>query len=361
MPLNRIRMKKSRLILIPLVLLFIAASCGPDEPLHNPTPLTLAYPSHFPTPDLPADNPLTVEGAKLGRHLFFDPRLSGDNTQSCNSCHSQEHGFAEPFQFSTGIDGSTGTVNAMTLTNMAWQDFFFWDGRENSLEDQVQDPIVNPIEMHAQWPDVIAKLAQDPTYVELFDDAFGTDDPITRQNTAKALAQFVRTLVTGGSKLDQYVQGDYTFTPSEQLGFDIFNNEQGDCFHCHGLATTGYQLGAHGLLQFTNNGLDSVYAVGAGREFVTGDPSDRGKFKVPSLRNVEYSYPYMHDGRFQTLAEVLDFYNMGGHPSPTLDPNMKAAGVGRNWSVAQKQGLLDFLKTFSDATFLTDTSFTDPW
>lgn len=352
---------KSKLVLVPLVMLFIAASCGPEEPLHNPTPLVLEYPSHFPTPDVPLDNSLTEEGVKLGRHLFFDPRLSGDNTQSCGSCHSQEHGFAEPTRYSTGIDGIIGTVNAMVLSNMAWQDFFFWDGRENSLEDQVQDPIVNPIEMHAQWPDVIAKLAQDLTYVELFADAFGADDPITRQNTAKALAQYVRTLVSGGSKLDQYIQGTYTFTPSEQLGFDIFNNEQGDCFHCHGLATTGYQLGAHGLLQFTNNGLDSIYTVGAGREAVTGDPSDRGKFKVPSLRNVEYSYPYMHDGRFQTLAEVLDFYEMGGHPSPTLDPNMKAVGVGRNWSVAQKQGLLDFLKTFSDPAFLTDTSFTDPW
>jgi cytochrome c peroxidase len=215
--------------------------------------------------------------------------------------------------------------------------------------------------MHAQWPDVIAKLAQDPTYVELFEDAFGTDDPITRQNTAKALAQYVRTLVSGGSKLDQYIQGTYTFTSSEQLGFDIFNNEQGDCFHCHGLATTGYQMGAHGLLQFTNNGLDSMHVVGAGREAVTGNPSDRGKFKVPSLRNVEYSYPYMHDGRFQTLSEVLDFYEMGGHPSSTVDPNMKAVGIGRNWSIAQKQGLLDFLKTFSDPSFLTDTSFTDPW
>ena len=176
-----------------------------------------------------------------------------------------------------------------------------------------EDVAISQIAAEVGTPFYLYSSATLLRHFKLFDDAFGTDDPITRQNTAKALAQFVRTLVTGGSKLDQYVQGDYTFTPSEQLGFDIFNNEQGDCFHCHGLATTGYQLGAHGLLQFTNNGLDSVYAVGAGREFVTGDPSDRGKFKVPSLRNVEYSYPYMHDGRFQTLAEVLDFYNMGNN------------------------------------------------
>jgi cytochrome c peroxidase len=120
-------------------------------------------------------------------------------------------------------------------------------------------------------------------------------------------------------------------------------------------------MGAFGMLQFSNNGLDSTHEVGDGREAVTNNPTDRGKFKVPSLRNIEYSFPYMHDGRFQTLAEVVEFYNMGGHPSPTLDPNMKAAGVGRNWSEAQKQGLIDFMKTLSDTQFLEDTTFTSPW
>lgn len=338
----------------------MAVSCGPDEPVHEPTPLTLDYPSHFPTPDLPASNPLTEEGVRLGRHLFYEDRLSGDNSQNCGSCHFQESNFAEPMRFSVGIDGISGDINAMVLSNMAWQQFFFWDGRMTTLEEQVKDPIVNPIEMHANWPDVLEKLAQDPRYLEMFTDAFG-DDEITEERTAKALAQFVRTMVSGSSKLDQYIQGTYTFTPSEQIGFDIFNNEQGDCFHCHGLATTGYQMGAFGLLQFSNNGLDSVHEVNSGRERVTGLASDRAKFKVPSLRNVEYSFPYMHDGRFQTLAEVVEFYNEGGHPSPTIDPNMKAAGIGRNWSVAQKQGLIDFMKTFSDPIFLTDTAFSNPW
>jgi cytochrome c peroxidase len=222
------------------------------------------------------------------------------------------------------------------------------------------EPVINPIEMHETWPDVIEKLDQDPTYVQLFEEAFG-ENAINQDNAAKALAQFLRTLITGNSKFDQYLEGTYNFTASEQLGFDIYNNEQGDCFHCHGLAATGYQMGAFGLLQFTNNGLDSTYDVGDGREAVTGDPDDRGLFKIPSLRNAEYSFPYMHDGRFQTLAEVVEFYNMGGHPSATIDPNMKAAGVGRNWSDAQKQGLIDFLNTFTDTEFLTDTAFTSPW
>ena len=248
----------------------------------------------------------------------------------------------------------------MTLTNVAWQQLYFWDGRVATLEDQVKDPIVNPIEMHANFSDIIEKLEQDQVYLDLFDAAYGSDD-ITEEGISKALAQYIRTIISGGSKFDQYVEGTYTFTASEQLGFDIFNNERGDCFHCHGAATTGYQLGAFGLLQFSNNGLDSTHSVGAGREGSTGLAADRGKFKIPSLRNIEFSFPYMHDGRFQTLAQVVEFYNNGGHPSPTLDPNMKAAGVGRNWSDAEKQGLLDFMATVSDPNFIEDTTFTSPW
>ena len=353
-------MKKRNWIIVLGAFISMAASCGRGVPTYEPTALELEYPSHFPAPNLPETNPLTIEGVRLGRHLFYDDRLSGDNTQNCGSCHLQESNFAEPKRFSTGIDGIEGTINAMVLSNMAWQDFFFWNGRINILEEQVKDPVVNPIEMHAEWPNVIEKLSQDQRYLDMYANAFG-DDEITTARTAKALAQFIYTLVSGTSKLDAYIQGNYTFTASEQLGFDIFNNEQGDCFHCHGLATTGYQMGAYGLLQFSNNGIDSVLVEGSGREGYTGLSSDRAKFKIPSLRNVEYSFPYMHDGRFQTLAEVIDFYNTGGFPSATIDPNMKASGIGRNWSIEQKQGLIDFLKTFSDPTFLTDTAFSNPW
>lgn len=351
---------KNKWTLIITAALLMAASCRPEKPVFEPTYVDLDYPDHFPAPNLPADNPLSEEGIKLGRHLFYDVRLSGDNTQNCASCHLQESNFAEPMRFSTGIDGVQGNINAMVLSNMAWQQFFFWNGRKTSLEDQVREPVINPIEMHETWPNVIDKLSGDQRYLDMFAAAFG-DEEITEDRSAKALAQFIYTMVSGDSKLDQYVKGEYTFTTSEQIGFDIFNNEEGDCFHCHGLATTGYQMGAYGLLQFSNNGLDSVLVENSGREAVTGLASDRAKFKVPSLRNIEYSFPYMHDGRFQTLGEVIEFYNMGGHPSATIDPNMKAAGVGRNWSQEQKQGLIDFLKTFSDVTFLTDTTFSNPW
>ena len=350
---------KNRLFIYVIITLTIQ-SCELFRPQHETTPYTLQYPAHFPTPTIPLDNEMTFEGVRLGRHLFFDERLSGDNSQSCNSCHLQENNFAEPFSFSTGIDGLGGDVNAMILSNIAWQRFFFWNGRVESLEEQVKDPILNPIEMHTNFADVIEKLEQDPKYLELFERANGSEE-ITEDKIAHALAQYVRTLVSGNSKFDQYVVGSYIFSPSEQVGFDIFNNEQGDCFHCHGAATSGYQMGAFGFLQFSNNGLDSIHQVGEGREGVSGIPADRGKFKIPSLRNVEYSFPYMHDGRFQTLAQVVEFYNTGGHPSPTIDPNMKAAGVGRNWSVTEKQGLIDFMKTFSDISFLEDTAFTSPW
>lgn len=343
-----------------MCVLVIATGCRPVEPKHQITLLELDYPAHFPEPTLPLDNELSEEGVLLGRHLFYDVRLSGDNTQSCNSCHRQESNFAEPTAYSTGIDGVEGDINAMVLSNLAWQDFFFWDGRDASLEDQVKEPIVNPIEMHSEWPDVIDKIEQDLIYNELFLKAFGTTE-VSKENVANALSQFIRTLVSGTSSFDAYVDGNYSFTPSEQKGFDLFNGEKGDCFHCHGLATTGYQMGAYGLLQFSNNGLDSLYQIGDGREAVTGSSSDRGKFKIPSLRNIEYSFPYMHDGRFETLAEVVDFYNTGGHLSATIDPNMKAAGSGRNWSEIDKKGLLDFMKTFSDPNFLTDTSYSNPW
>ena len=324
------------------------------------TPYEMEYPSHFPAPEIPDDNPMTVESIRLGRHLFFDTRLSGDNTQSCADCHLQENNFGDPNQFSTGIDGIQGPVNAMAIVNLAWGKFFFWDGRAASLELQAVEPVVNPIEMHETWENVIAKLEMDAKYENMFEAAYGKD-AITKENSGKAMANFMRSMISGNAKIDRYVEGSYSFTAEEQMGFDIYNTEEGDCFHCHGLATTGYQMGAFGVMQFSNNGLDSVLAVGSGREGVTENPTDRGKFKIPSLRNIEYSFPYMHDGRFATLSQVIEHYNEGGHYSATVDPNMKHIGIGHNWSVQQKQALEAFLKTFTDLDYLTDTAYTDPW
>lgn len=348
-----------------LLLLGSIAACKKDVIQQNPvmhiTPAPLQIPPGFAPPYLPADNPQTKEGIYLGRRLFYEKRLSGDNTMSCGTCHMQELNFAEPKPFSVGIDGSVGNKNAMILSNMAWGSFFFWDGRRNTLEEQIIDPIENPIEMKSSWPDVIAKLRADPFYVKKFEEAFGPN-AITKENASKAIAQFIRTMVSGNSKYDQGKFNNFAnFTPLELDGKDLYMSEKGDCFHCHGDTNTGGIFGAYGKLQFSNNGLDSLLVINSGRESVTGDTVDRAKFKIPSLRNVEYSFPYMHDGRFLTLRDVIDFYNTGGHVTPTTDPLMKKAGEGRNWSEYQKSALIAFLRTLSDVDFLNDTTLSDPW
>lgn len=351
-----------------LVFVFMVLwSCKPDpvtidpptEP-SGPTPYKWIKPPGFAEIDLPTTNPLTVEGVRLGRRLFYEKRLSGDNTMSCGSCHLQDFAFAEPNRFSTGIDGIEGTFNAPPIMNLAWQQFFFWDGRSTSLEQQAELPVEDPIEMHETWPNALDKLANDPMYRKLFKEAFNTDT-LSKELAAMAIAQFERTVISSNSKFDRFNQGFERLDTLEAEGYRLFNNEEGDCFHCHGDKNTGLTFGAFGAVQFSNNGIDSVLTPNTGLERVTGLASDRAKFKIPSLRNVEYTAPYMHDGRFYTLEQVIEHYNMGGHQTATIDPNMKAYGVGRNWTFRQKIALVAFLKTLSDPQFISDTNFSDPF
>ncbi len=353
-------MKKVYILLIAV--LIFGVSCKKDDPDPNPTPNTTPYvfkqPQHFPQPLLPADNPMTVEGIQLGRHLYYETKMSVDNTVSCATCHQQTHNFSTPAPKGTGVNGQTPN-NVMIHSNLAWQQHFLWDGHAASIEHVVEMTIPDPIEMNNTWEAALDALKADPKYVKLFERAFGPNS-ITKDNTAKAIGQFVRTMVSAESRFDKWQRGDVQFTQSELLGYQMFNDENGDCFHCHGDLTTGNLFGAWGDLQYSNNGIDSVLTPNSGLEKVTGNPDDRAKFKIPSLRNVEYSYPYMHDGRFNTLQEVIEHYNMGGHLTSTIDPNMKKAGIGRNWTPTQKEALLDFLKTLTDNSFITDTSFTAP-
>jgi cytochrome c peroxidase len=353
-------MKKIATLLIAS--LFLAISCKKDDPdptpIHKTTPYTFKQPQHFPQPYIPADNPMTVEGVKLGRHLYYETSMSVDNTISCASCHQQTYNFSTPAPKGTGVNGQTKN-SVMIQSNLAWQQHFLWDGHAASIEHVAEMTITDPVEMNNTWEAALNSLKAQPKYVALFNDAFGPNS-ITKENTAKALGQFVRTMISADSRFDKWQRGEVQFTQLELTGYDMFNSEEGDCFHCHGDLTTGNLFGAWGDLQFSNNGIDSVLTPGAGLENVTGDPNDRGKFKIPSLRNVEYSFPYMHDGRFSTLQEVIEFYNMGGHLTATIDPNMKKAGIGRNWSQTQKDALLAFLKTLTDNSFVTDTSFTKP-
>ena len=350
--------------LIPFFILaiVIGTSCKQEptttDPTVNTTPYILKQPANFPKVVLPADNPMTVEGVRLGRHLYYETKLSYNNTVSCATCHQQTSNFSTPAPKGTGVNGTTPN-NVMIHSNLAWQQLYLWSGAAPDIEAVALATITDHIEMNNTWENALTAISADPKYPPMFEAAFGKNS-ITAQNSAKAIAQFVRTMVSSESKFDRVQRGQESFTTEEELGYQIFNSEVADCFHCHGDLTTGNIFGAYGDLQFSNNGIDSVLIPNSGREGATGDIEDRAKFKIPSLRNVEYSFPYMHDGRFTTLQEVIEHYNRGGFITSTIDPNMKKAGIGRNWTPQQKAGLLAFLKTLTDNSFLTDTSFAAP-
>ncbi|MEW6304282.1 MAG: MbnP family protein [Verrucomicrobiota bacterium] len=373
------------------------------------TPYRFTFARHFPTPQLPLDNPLTNEGVELGRKLFHDPLLSLNGRQSCATCHQVQSAFTDTGKaLSLGAEGQAGTRNAMPLFNLAWKRSFFWDGRAPSLREQVLMPIQNPIEMHETLPNIIAKLSStggsrrkealitsetptdaslkrntspapqaigsrartnsvesprsaEPTtspssedYPALFARAFGTSE-ITSERVARAMEQFLLTLVSYESRFDRVMQGREQATDEEKRGFELFLTEYdprrgmygADCFHCHG----GPFLTNHG---FANNGLDAG-SCDSGLEEVTGRPADKGRFAVPSLRNVALTAPYMHDGRFNTLEEVIEHYSTGVKRSASLDPNLaKHPGGGIPLSDADKKALVAFLKMLTDEQYLTN-------
>lgn len=364
---------RSLSIAMTLLSIFMISSCKYDhldeevEIPFNTTPYNLVIPPFFPPMDIPADNPLTVEGVALGRHLFWEKKLSGNNTQSCGSCHFPEHGFSDPNQFSTGITGAQGNRQAMALVNLGWAYDYFWDGRAQTLELQVLEPVINPIEMNETWENAIVELQNDPLYPPMFEDAFGTPE-ITKEKAAKAMASFLRTMISARSKFDLERIGEYTFTPLEETGFNLFITEGGinvntgqpwggaDCFHCHGHG--GMQMGDY-LMH--NNGLDLNFQNDPGRAAITGNPLDSGRFKTPSLRNIELTAPYMHDGRFATLHDVFDHYNTGGVVSTTIDPFMEAAGGGLFLDEVDELALIAFLKTLTDTSFVNNPAFSDPF
>ena len=350
------------------------------KPLYLPerfTPYQFQMSATFPIPDLPRDNPLTVERVALGKTLFFDKELSINNAQSCADCHAPEKAFTDGRKTARGAEGKFGERNSMPLFNLAWKKVFFWDGRVKSLREQVLQPIQNPIEMHQSLPNLVAKLnssrrrgdvsqtskqetnqrllTSSPTnltdYPALFSAAFGTPK-VTAEKISLALENYLLTLTSFDAKFDRVLRGEEKFTPEEQRGFELFSTEYdprrgqfgADCFHCHGGPLFQSQ-------SFANNGLDGAFAD-IGREKVTGKAADRGKFSVPSLRNVELTAPYMHDGRFRTLEDVIRHYVSGVVRSATLDPNLaKHPDGGVPLTDADMQALAAFLKTLTDARF----------
>ena len=318
--------------------------------------LTPAMTQRFPKVQLPADNPLTQEGVALGRQLFQDTRLSINGTQSCASCHDQSHAFADERRFSQGAQQQVGKRNAMPLFNLAWQQFFFWDGRAATLREQVLMPIQDANEMNETLPNVIAKLSEDPQCVNAFNQAFGSKE-VTSERIAKALEQFLLTLVSQESRFDRAARKVAELTESEKRGLQLFVTEfdpkrglrGADCFHCHGGTLFSSQ-------PFANNGL-ALANDDIGRMATTHNASDRGKFKTPSLRNVARTAPYMHDGRFATLEEVVEHYSSGVRRTSTLDPNLaKHPESGLQLTAQEKTDLVAFLKTLTDESFLGGSS-----
>jgi cytochrome c peroxidase len=351
---------RNRAIGISLGCLLLAlAGCRAEDyrPLFGGAPQALAIevPWNLPPMTIPADNPTTYEGVDLGRRLFYDVRLSGDNTMSCGSCHGQAYAFTDHGKvFSEGIDGRLGDIQAMPLANLAWSRLLFWDGRNEGLESQALEPVRNPVEMHETWPNALAKLQADPDYPKHFKATFGTAQ-ITEYLVARAIAQFERTMVSANSDYDKYVRKETNnLSESAKRGAELFFGERADCFHCH----------SEGLLtdfDFHNNGLDAVLdSSNLGRAKVTGLARDHGKFKTPGLHNVALTAPYMHDGRFATLEEVVEHYNSGIVQSPTLDPKIKSPD-GLYLSNQEKADLVAFLKALSDQSFIENPAFSDPY
>ena len=328
----------------------IAAPTGAAQPLYLPasyTPYPLWISRFFPLPDLPADNPLLVERIQLGRRLFHERMLSRDGTLSCSSCHQEASAFADPRRYSIGVEGRTGVRHAMPLLNLAWKTSFFWDGRAPSLRAQALMPMQDHAEMDNNLGRVTAMLAATAEYPALFARAF--DGPsITREKIGLAIENYLLTLTSFDSRFDQSQRGEIRLTPQEQHGMALFFTEYdprtgqygADCFHCHGGALFTDHL-------FHNNGLGD--GTDAGRFKVTQAESDRGKFVTPSLRNVAVAGPYMHDGRFQTLDQVIDHYASGVQRTATLDPNLaKHPVTGLPLSAADKQALVAFLNSLTD-------------
>ena len=349
------------------ILLGVFFACRKDKVGYKATPYILDIPSHFPDMIIPSDNPMTAEGVELGRYLFYEKKLSGNNTMSCATCHMPQNSFSDPNQYSTGIDGIQGNRQSMALINMGWEDYFFWDGRKTTLEKQILEPVINPIEMHESWKNAVAKLDQDMNYRNRFFRAFG-EGGIDSLKAAKAMAQFIRTLISGQSKFDvmyKYENGMpltsteqsifQTIDVEEWAGYDIFKSLDGaDCFHCHNGPLMRVK-------KFSNNGLLPNAFNDLGRAHVTNNPEDNYKFKVPTLRNIALTAPYMHDGRFANLDEVIEHYSSGIHMSPTIDPLIEFGSQGGVQLDAQEKYLLKkFLLTLTDNNFINNPKFKDP-
>lgn len=313
-------------VVAPVVLV----SCGSEKPVEGPAkPLgaavVLQTPLGLPPVPVPADNPPTVETIALGRRLYYDTKLSRDNTVACASCHSPALGFADGKKVSTGVGGKTGNRNAPTVWNAAYATVQFWDGRAPSLEEQAAGPIANPVEMDLPHDQLEGRLNGDAEYGRLFTNAFGPGR-ITTDKVKKAIASFERTVVSGNSPFDRYQYGGDRKAMSEAAirGLAIFQDaKRGNCAVCHTIEEK-HALFSDGKFHNLGTGMDEQGELrDRGRFDVTKVEADRGAFRTSTLRNIAKTAPYMHDGSQKTLREVVDFYVGGGNANPHLDKEIR--------------------------------------
>lgn len=327
--------------------IFIFSACKKKE-LPEIETIEFEKPSHFPNPVYDfSNNPVTTSGFELGRMLFFDKRLSLDNTISCASCHHPELAFSDAGKpFSQGVGGLFGDRNSPSLANLVWYPNFMWDGGVNHIEISPFAAINHPAELNIDFAVLLEKLRGIPVYQVMFEKAFGSPG-IDDQRFFYAITQFTGLLISANSKYDKVFKNQESFSAIEQQGKELFDAH---CASCHsGVLQTDFS--------FRNNGLDTEFSD-QGRKLITNDPSDLGKFRVPSLRNVALTPPYMHDGRFANLEAVLNHYSNGIQQSSTLDPSL-SSNISLN--PEQKAALLSFLNTLTDSHFTQNPKFKNPF
>ncbi len=365
----------------------VLAGCVPEDATPEPEPYVWALPAGFPTPKVPADNPMSEDKVELGRRLFYDPRLSGNETQSCASCHRQELAFTDGLAVAVGSTGEHHRRSSMSLTNAAYNVTLTWVNPVlTRLEDQALVPLFgeSPVELGlAGMEDVLLqRLRDDPDYPELFRRAFPEEeDPVSLGAITRALASFQRTLISGNSAYDRYAYGGDTtaLSASAMRGMELFYSETAECFHCHGgfnfSDAVRHDATAIEEITFHNNALynldgDGAYpAIDPGLVELSGKPGDMGRFRAPSLRNIAVTAPYMHDGSVATLEEVLAHYARGGReiaegPNRGLgwmSPLKSEFVHGFSLTEQEKADLLAFLHSLTDEQFLSDPRLADPW
>jgi len=363
-----------------IVALVLVAACGGGESYD------WELPNGFPEPRVPADNPMSVEKAELGRYLFYDTRLSGNETQSCASCHHQELAFTDGFAVSTGSTGDRTSRGSMSLANVGYSPTMTWANPAlRDLERQALVPLFgeDPVELGlaGQEDGMLERLRAEPVYQDLFPAAFPSEgDPFTVMNVTKALGAFQRTLVSGDAPYDRYLGGDDdAISEAAKRGAELFFSEDLECFHCHGgfvfSASVDHADNVFDQANFQNNGLYNVDGRGAypatntGLFEHTGDPRDMGRFKPPTLRNIMVTAPYMHDGSLETMDEVLEHYARGGTLTTegenvgdgALNPNKSLFVNGFELTEERRADLMAFFESLTDEAFLTNPAFADPW